>query len=779
MVKMIKTSSGLGRSLVRRLCYRLSVCLAASTFCLVSFGFEPEDLTPGQLRIYTFSSVTSLTDYDSSFVSVMPDSLSADLDALSLYGSRTFGLVFNSNNIISFPSSSTTTTNSTFTPTTPFRCTWSNTNSRVFVSPYAWPSVRRLFDLCVGLYNSGYRGPGAVAVNTKNSPIAVNFNFPVLVSDILSSTNSIYRQQLLSRLSQMNNLIVNIDSNVSSLSPQVEEIRDINSSILSILTASHSNSLDNSSLALSSNIVSLARFVNTNPFVADFTNAVSSLANVSGDFPQGDVDYLLNTYAGLDPFTRSVFALQVSDEFHNLNFMDTFKRNFSGDVFNASVVDALIGDYPAEESKRGAKASDSVRTSIKAQLQAWRNEAKQQLNDWKSDLKSDLQSWKTSDETGYLNVKKSIDDNFAYTERGRTNQLPFTAFQTNFVMRPLTNIIYKSAADVQSNATANADKQIEAAEDRWQEFKDLTTGSGEGLNVRIKFPLWETDGYHVNVRDDAVVSAIQDLHVVPDELTSIKDNIQWFKDGGPMNVDLPTNLVEMLDQILDAITNRPDKSYLLLDDYAVYITNGVYQSSIEQFQEDFPNVYTNLQKYGLNSSGDGNFWTLFGANLIYQSGLIGSLLEDMATIRKFADDHIEGGFAAGIKSIVEKFPSATQLEDNVNSSTGRVYEISLASTNLVLNFESVTNIAPSVFRPFANSFDSPPSGDIVFFKTVNDKYVSIPVHAQSSVWSLIRRGIAFALVGVQFLLFPRFVLMIVLLFGKLSNRFVKFVPTDR
>lgn len=90
----------------------------------------------------------------------------------------------------------------------------------------------------------------------------------------------------------------------------------------------------------------------------------------------------------------------------------------------------------------------------------------------------------------------------------------------------------------------------------------------------------------------------------------------------------------------------------------------------------------------------------------------------------------------------------------------------------------MTNFSYSAFSPFRGLFDSVPES-LVFFKTGNDQYITIPVGDVPNAWLVIRLGVSFFLAAVNVILFPKFVLWVVLLFSKLSRRFVKFVPTDK
>ena len=147
-------------------------------------------------------------------------------------------------------------------------------------------------------------------------------------------------------------------------------------------------------------------------------------------------------------------------------------------------------------------------------------------------------------------------------------------------------------------------------------------------------------------------------------------------------------------------------------------------------------------------------------------------------MRQFADDHIDGGFSGGVTSLIEKMPSSSDLADRVNMASNEVLKIEAAANSFYASYSSMTNNAVSAFSPFRGIFSSVPE-ELVFFKTGNDQYITIPVSQGDNAWSVIRLCFSFSVVAVNVILFPKFVLMAIVLLSKLSKRFVKFVPTDR
>lgn len=423
---MSKTWSRLGRSLVRRLYCRLSIGLSVLTFCAVlpfasvcsASPYFGDDSDFVHCRVYTFVDGSTNTTYQQMVAK-------NSLEVFAVFSSRPFCFVMNRLTDINSPDLPSSTND--FGASSLSYCLFGQPPSLrgAYFSPRCISRVDSLYMFAFALASQGYVGRGLTLSARVGPRTYWNFDYKTAVADIVSSTNTAYRQILLSHLASIQSSIQNIDVNVSGLQSVMEQ--------------------------------------------------------------------------GYD-----------------------------------DIVDALIGDYPElqQELKKGNTRAVDVRTSIKSQLQAWRNQATQQLNDWKSDLKSDLQAWKTSDETGILNIRQHIQDvttavdsmkNQFGTTDPQGNPVSFSAFTTNFVTVPITNVVTQSGNEISSNIQQAADMLDDRLYDIWDRFYN-TAGAwdSEGINVRIVQP---TDGdNHVLVKDDAVLRVLEDgVTFVSPELTQISD----------------------------------------------------------------------------------------------------------------------------------------------------------------------------------------------------------------------------------------------------------------
>ena len=153
-------------------------------------------------------------------------------------------------------------------------------------------------------------------------------------------------------------------------------------------------------------------------------------------------------------------------------------------------------------------------------------------------------------------------------------------------------------------------------------------------------------------------------------------------------------------------------------------------------------------------------------------------MSDIAAVDDLADESLGKSPLSACRDIVREMPSKTQIEDYISQCTNAANSVSVAGVDLVSSFDAVSNSYVSIFRPFKGSFDSPGSS-VTFFKAANGDYVTIPVGDQSNAWLILRLGISFALVAVNILLLPKYILMLFTLFIKAYRIGIKFFPDDR
>lgn len=408
-------------------------------------------------------------------------------------------------------------------------CVVGTTNGFIVTfTPLVVPRVSALYQSAATLFAEGYRGVGVSWYQSfgTSSNFCVNVNYPLLLSDVLSSTNTLYRQILLSHLNSIQASVASIDSGVSALAPDVSAIRSVNTSMLSSIDASTNilTSLDLNIENILESVHSISTNAANNPFVSDFAGSINALVDI-GTITQSQAQLLINQFDQLGSNAAKIlFALQVQQQFVDKSFTPAeFIQQASqmenelltiGSFLNMDVVDALIGDY---DQTRGGFKAVNTRTSIKSQLAAWKAEAKKQLQDWQDDLKADLQAWKTSDETGYLNVQQHID---AVVEgQAAANSYINTLFDPgNLDRNPhALNYVVSGITNSNSRDISNLSRDITNALDN---LKNSLLDPNRQLDVRISYPLRYESTDEVNVHDADVVDAIRNGYININELKS-------------------------------------------------------------------------------------------------------------------------------------------------------------------------------------------------------------------------------------------------------------------
>lgn len=95
----------------------------------------------------------------------------------------------------------------------------------------AFSKVRELYVLVTRLYASGYRGSGFKNIYTGGSlstgNVCLNFYYPDLVADIMSSTNSVFQSLLLSHLNTIGSNLQNIHVDVGQLQTDYTSVNQL------------------------------------------------------------------------------------------------------------------------------------------------------------------------------------------------------------------------------------------------------------------------------------------------------------------------------------------------------------------------------------------------------------------------------------------------------------------------------------------------------------------------------------------------------------------------
>lgn len=426
-------------------------------------------------------------------------------------------------------------------------------NTNICVNLSYFPEVKGMFQTVAALLQAGYRSSAIEVVGSTPTNYRVNFTYSRIVADCLYGTNTLYRSLVLSSLSSINQSVVNIDTGVTQLRPVLDDIRDINT-----VTASNTADLVETSRGLGRSLDYVATnstiiASNASTIAAFIPNILTDLDNLHNDASLQSLDVYLgdNTQSWLDflqwsvdnNYIDSTLAASLAQDLQSTDpqrrgrsysIPDAHRRFFVKSQIKHGVVEAvkLRGRY--QSFVTNISNNDAAREGLQNAGAEFNHSVTYQLSsnhaaamDWREQLRQDLQAWKTSDEHGILNIKKSIDDNFVTRSTTSTNSVPFTAYVTNYVTRVVTNSIEQASENISSNVQDSAQRTRDLLNDT------LLNPEFDGINVRIKYPIYGVDQMKVNVHDEAldvVGSGIDQLNAQFDDwLTDSGDRWQtWF-----------------------------------------------------------------------------------------------------------------------------------------------------------------------------------------------------------------------------------------------------------
>lgn len=591
------------------------------------------------------------------------------------------------------------------------------------------PDIYHAVNICASLIRSGYRSPRMeIFKDQPNNTVICNFRIGDIFSDVLTGTNSFFRSQLLSQLSNVNGSLQTLALSLGTVSSDYKTVNNL------YLNPSKDTLLDSAANSVTLNGDSGGSQNLTRLFSGDYAGRESEITKALSDLARSQLQSVwLSTLDSESPF----FGNNINDI---LNDPAKFQQAVSHGGGGSSLANIMrdvkrltTNDWASAVTNQLANNTASITNQL------------EHMFDEGTAMGSSLanlqdRSLQIADNTSSIDSRLANGITVAVVNQGGTSvgvhlDGPITVEQSQFnslgvPLSSLENIVSDWYSD-------------------WYSF----------FSVSSPVYKWENFYNMVSSFKDQVHQDFSSLGSISNLLAAIDDRLK----------DLFPTLTNNNNIAFDSF------SALLLDNYQDYVSNGYYAASLDSFREKCPSVYSNLVDLGLSPSGNGDFWSLFGSSLLYQSELVGNVIDDLNTVREFADNHIEGGFSAGIRSIVDKFPSKTEIQDYVNTASNVISDVNSKRLAFISSFDSATNATFSAFSPFAGTFESVPD-QLVFFKTGNDQYITIPVGEQATAWQIIRYGISFCLAAVNLLLLPKFLLLVVRLFSPLGKSIIKVDP---
>ena len=617
-----------------------------------------------------------------------------------------------------------------------------------------FPRVASLFQSTAALYWNGYRGCGFEDIFLKGDKACVNVNYPLLYADVLSSTNTVFRQILLSHLSLISGSLVNIGSSVGTINNDYREVNTISlDPSFSNLTSrvSFSNGLDGYGLFLD-------QYMSSNP------DRSSEIAKAVSENARRNLGFILNACIDPDsPFYGDSLDSIVSDP----------------DRFVAAVAAGGGGSALPNMARDIKRLSTNDWASVVTnQLAKNSKDAKQQLQDNRDSITNRLAHMFDDDPGSVGRAIRSAagSANYAANYAGDISEQLRRGITVAVVNQSDTSVgvhldgpinIEQSQFNSLSTPIAGLERKISTWYDEWYSFFNLNSPAynwDKFFDMVSEFKSQNHQDLSALSNAFSVVSISNLLHDID---TKLADNFPNLTNGN-LNVSFSASF-----------------GSLLHEDYSNFVEHS-FSDILTNLEDQYPGVYDSLHNLGLSDdSYNGRWWNLSAAALsqisvsVYSNMLmLSSLMSDIAAVDDLADESLGKSPLSACRDIVREMPSKTQIEDYISQCTNAANSVSVAGVDLVSSFDAVSNSYVSIFRPFKGSFDSPGSS-VTFFKAANGDYVTIPVGDQSNAWLILRLGISFALVAVNILLLPKYILMLFTLFIKAYRIGIKFFPDDR
>lgn len=667
---------------------------------------------------------------------------------------------------------------------------------------YYFPSVRNYFGFVGSIYSFGYRGDSLRIVRSTSSYDYVDFNFSVFVNEVLYGTNTVYKSLLLSYLGSISSTVNNINDNVSSISsaliPSLSRIEEINSGISSGVSSisesvssiySYSSEMNETLHGTHNTLTNIEGVVSSIP--SYLLSNSNSLDRLHDDNVLSSIDVYLgddtSAWVGFCNWACDNYLITSSDRdsfISELNDTDSsnptpspsysiplahrrflVKHQIKGRVVAANNMRGQLqmlypsSDLNSSGTSWGVQAISDIghqfTTGVRHELM--NNNAT--VLDWRDNLRQQLQDWKTSDETGILNVRKDIKDNFTISDpRSPSNTIPFTAFVTNFVVVPVTNSIEKSADQITTNLTDQADQTRQLLNDK------LFNPDSDGVNVRIKWPLRYYSVDEVNVHDAALDDLMHNFYDWSNMVSNMFEGaILSFSEHMPSNSVDWSEWFERWDDFRIAWDSACSNLWLYYSQY-----NSTFKDFSQDNFKDFDFVSSNtIERVASLGGFSGSYWDFQVATTLLQTDFFQLMFdfynEVSDVLSQYHDPKTGQPFTlrSALRSIASGLPSPTAIVSDVGSFTNSynlTYVVSMS--NFLASADSrFTSIIESTYR------DHSLPGTIRLF-TFNEQSFEIPTGPLSSAFGYLRTGLAFGYSVLLIILLPKYVLFWLRMYSK-------------
>lgn len=759
----------------------------------VSFGsfVYNDDITVDRMRFIKWASFGVSENAPRSFT-VLPNSIS---DLRSSLMNSTFGLSFDTRSgviqklIVPSSSSASFFVQGSYDKATITNSVYVVSNGVGYVvSPMFFPELSSIYYSVLSLYINGYRGSGVVDDFSSSAIHCINVNYPLLLSDVLSSTNTVFRQILFNYLSTISANVQNINLNVEGLQSAIgesnEHLDNIQGSVSSlvepVLGIEHSSNI----AAENSNNLLLLNPIDEN--VSSINSNLASFASSSAGFSLTNNLLLSSTTNILASSTNALagIASAISQNTDAVNTGNYTTHSQLGDLLGAYgevnfasidpnsawVLSHLATDTPLDpaDMPNFGTSNDDRGPRDSQQLRALEELSREDLKRAIDAIRDPDSPWHDKPLQDILNnrdARAEISGNFNVTRN----------FTTNQVLRPLTNSIKQASHDIQTNTT----QQLENLFDKM---------STDGINVRIIYPMHGKDSESVHVHDDALDVVANTFFEATNLLAAIADNpYDWDRFH-----DWDTNSFQFWQEnIYTALTNNT-REWLLLTDYEDFINSRRFEDIVNAFKGDHEDYFESL---GIDLPENGNWWPVVTAAFLRQAidiNYVASMYTNVQAVIDMAnnqgifgedEDSNSYNLSSATKKVIGSFPSRSAIDDYISQSTNSSNSVLSHTNDLVSSFSDITNLFTRSERFFSHGSGIPSSFTLFEIKAPGEgqqpKKFTVDVQEHENLFTLLRYGIASVFTFVNIILLPRFILWVFRLFMRLFRRSLPFIDAPQ
>lgn len=664
---------------------------------------------------------------------------------LNIYKTQTLGITMNrvhniSNRSITSPF---TSTNGYVTTTASRGLDYQiRFSSPDFVTKYYSPRLFREIDLiylfAFDLAAARFESSGLELLHTSGSVTYWNYNYQKCISDIISSTNSIFSQILLSHLSNISSSLSSIGSTVNSINSDYQQFN----------------------------------YLSLNPDYTVFSSRQAAPLTSKGDSIQESNLQKLLQYYDLRSYERSRALAELSRD--NLKSVVTAIADPYSEFYGQDV-DTVLNDpgmfQRAIQSGGGCGSVASIARDIK----------KLSTNDWVSAVTNDLANNRASI-TNQLaqntaDIKDKLDHMFESNDPSTTGRAIrdiagnastlASAVHNNRVVVTVENT---TPVSVLLDGPINLDQS---------QFTQLSTPLA-GLERRID--TWYQDWYSFFSPNVTGYNWIQFF-----------DMVSSFKDVNHTDlVSLQSCVSNLLLSFRGDITNLvvSTNGYLLLSDYADYIHSGGLDTLLDVMDDD---SYSDLKSeidslyHADTAEGYGRWWRYFTglstvqANSIFKLSNIfqahEKLLKDLK--RDNSDLDVEDASDPSVfRKLLYTIPSDEDTFNKLSQLTNSIDQSGMASIQkLIPDLTNRFNVAASLYDkdfvlPSEISWELIPADPSINSPA---RIVTIFPSEHYRLFQLLHFGLAFSYCLVNIILFPKFLLFLVRLFDRVWNKSEKLI----